>query len=172
MPAHLHLHWPSWFDRKACAAKKNSTGMMLGVDSNGNCVWWDGDEPEEQLRWECLSDGTCEQSASSRATFESEDACLAGCAHAWECISDIPNSRNSGARYCLPSNRSTMHSGHNTAPLEVTYDSGPDVPSVFASIGACEAACVPTYSTTQNDNLVSTCTHYFVSSRRWNRSVV
>lgn len=263
MPAHLHFHWPSWFHRKACAAKKNSPGMMLGVDSNGNCVWWDGDEPQEQLRWECLSDGTCEQSASSRATFESEDACLADCAHAWQCVSRFPHLNGadgfdgaigaSGARYCLPSTRSTMHSEYNpsskvipdgirvngsssgcgepsgvyndwwnlkgeqngrpkwgrkgnsndeirwennhwilsaawspngdteykiksdaslpphsgwvgtgdhgcTGSLTITYDSGAQFSSVFASIGACEAACVPTYSTTvPAGNLKLTC---------------
>ena len=138
MPPHLRLHWPSWFDREACATKRNSPGMMLGVDSDGNCVWWDGDEPGEQLRWECLSDGSCEQSASSRATFESEAACLAGCARAWECISDIPHS-NSGARYCLPSSSATTPRGPNSSP------------TVFTSIGACEAACHPTYSTSYND---------------------
>ena len=133
MPAHLHLQWSSWLDREACAAKKNSAGMMLGVDSDGKCVWWDGDEPQQRLRWECLSDGTCEQSASSRATFESEAACLAGCAHAWECISDIPHS-NSGARYCLPRTSRTMPSGASSSS------------AVFTSAGACEAACNPTYT--------------------------
>eukprot|EP01050_Picozoa_sp_SAG11_P011342 SAG11_NODE_1195_length_5546_cov_3.668809_2_plen_151_part_00 len=105
----------------------------MGVDSDGNCVWWDGDEPQQQLRWECLSDGTCEQSASSRATFESEDACLAGCAHSWECISEVPQS-NRGARYCLPIANHTISSGAGSAS------------TIFTSAGACEAACEPAYS--------------------------
>ena len=137
MPAHLHLRWPSWFDRNACAAHSTKTGMMLGVDLEGNCIWWDGDQPQEQhLRWECVSDGTCEQSASSRATFESEAACIAGCAHAWECISDTLHSANSGARYCLPR---TNLNGSLTSVATPTQ-------SVYTSIGACEAACGSAYS--------------------------
>ena len=122
MPAHLKLNWPSWPTRAACAAQeRNATVSVLGVDDNGDCVWFD--EPRA-TGWECLSDGTCEQSSSSRASFSSEAECLAGCAHSFECVSAPEGTSFPGTRYCQPKPRG----------------SGDDI---FTSIDQCEADCVP-----------------------------
>jgi hypothetical protein len=56
MPAHLKLNWPSYPQRSACAAQENNqTASVLGVDDNGDCVWFD---EQPQLGWEWCARST------------------------------------------------------------------------------------------------------------------
>ena len=49
----VELRWPSWPNRSVCAAHEG-TGNVVGIDTNGDCVWWDDDPDVTKLRWECL----------------------------------------------------------------------------------------------------------------------
>lgn len=160
---HLHLSWPSWQQRHACVAQDTSeTQMVLGVDGHGSCVYWESQptlvaENSHNIahtsasssppptagvlssaggngsKWECLNDGSCVSSSSSRAVFSSEQACLSsGCATGYACIKDIGDAAFAGAAYCLP--RVPAQPGQSRAGV----GSGS-----YASLDTCESACQP-----------------------------
>jgi Cys-rich protein (TIGR01571 family) len=160
MPAHLQLYWQNYNNRSACEREEaDPTAMILGTDGNGDCVYW-SPLPASPLQYECLNDGTCSKSSSSRAIFSTEAECLNSCAHAWECVSDIPHATSGGRRYCLPKLRSAMPPTEaellfpvdasqfrqltrvslwrNTAAGE--DDQGSDS---FSDVHSCEAQCQP-----------------------------
>ena len=63
--------------------------------------------------------------------FESEAACLASCATAWECVSIHPQKGPpQGAKYCLPK-----------APTIFGSDAQTQTPASFGSVEDCEAEC-------------------------------
>ena len=132
---HLHLKWQSWFDRAACAElENNASNHIMGVDGNGDCVFWADAHRSEPPRWECLNDGTCSSGYSDRATFKSEASCLTACGSSWECVRDIPDASN-GTAYCLP----RLPDPLTRAKCGLT----PGKPChSFASADACEAGCV------------------------------
>ena len=101
----------------------------MGVDGNGDCVYWRADEissphPRESAaspsppshaqtasgvvqakasvshHWELLNDGTCERTSSAeRATAQTEEACLSS-VQSWSCIENIPDAAFAGTQFC------------------------------------------------------------------------
>ena len=90
---HLHLKWPSWYKRHICKSQDASTTQfVLGVDGNDECVYWEvpvqvsdsaptgATTDRGDARWECLNNGGCVRSNSSRALFLTEQDCTnSGC---------------------------------------------------------------------------------------------
>ena len=160
MPPQLQLYWPSYFNRSACEEHEGDpTAMILGTDGNGDCVYWTAPAPPPPpaIRFECLNDGTCARSSTARAVFSSEAACLSGCAHAWECVSDIPHVYAEGRKYCLPKlhrapSSTTVEEEEasvlfplDTKPplLQSALSSSSSSSSSFSDLGSCEASCQP-----------------------------
>ena len=138
---HLHFFWPSYLNRTQCeAAESDPVKMVMGVDGDGNCVYWVLPAVSGGSKWELLNDGTCEQSGESpdRAVHESEASCLAS-VQGWSCVRDIPNASFSGAAYCLPQT-ATLRPGPADGS---SYGRGPPATMSFGSVDACEAGCVP-----------------------------
>eukprot|EP00656_Telonema_subtile_P033841 TRINITY_DN3785_c0_g1_i1.p1 TRINITY_DN3785_c0_g1~~TRINITY_DN3785_c0_g1_i1.p1 ORF type:complete len:210 (-),score=40.72 TRINITY_DN3785_c0_g1_i1:197-826(-) len=120
MPEHLKLSFVSWQTKAVCAEEEAAAGkMVLGVDGLGNCVFWEA--AAGVLRWEMLNDGSCEQSSSMRALYESSTECTsASKATGWKCVRVSASDTQSGeeAAYCVP-----------------------DITGNFTGVGACEAGC-------------------------------
>lgn len=126
---HLRFHWPSWLNRTACEEEEqDKRNMVMGVDGNGDCVYWRSDEissphPHESAaspptpshaqtasgvvqakaspshHWELLNDGTCERTSSpERATAQTEEACLSS-VQSWSCIENIPDAAFAGTQF-------------------------------------------------------------------------
>eukprot|EP01051_Picozoa_sp_SAG22_P014116 SAG22_NODE_1669_length_3849_cov_3.221333_1_plen_382_part_10 len=117
--------------------------FVLGVDGNNDCVYWEAPallpasaptgvasvaKASAGARWECLNDGTCVSSNSSRAVFPTKQACLSGgCGTSFTCI---PSSAAVTA-YCLP-----------LAPMQPGGASRPGIGN-FTSLDSCAKACYP-----------------------------
>lgn len=102
LPARLKFFYRSWDKKSACEnAESDASNMVMGVDGDGNCVYWKWVEPASN--WECAIDGTCFQSADPvRAIYSSESECRSKCGEGkWSCkrLSHVP--RGSG-HYCEP----------------------------------------------------------------------
>eukprot|EP01043_Picozoa_sp_COSAG02_P027027 COSAG02_NODE_1576_length_11868_cov_82.967117_1_plen_1282_part_00 len=145
---HLHLTWPSWQKKHVCHAQDASmTQFVLGVDGNNECVYWEAAaflpasaptgvasvaKASAGARWECLNDGACVPSNSSRAVFPTKQACLSGgCGTSFTCIKDIPSSAAVKAAYCLP-----------LVPMQPGGASRLGVGN-YTSLDSCSKACYP-----------------------------
>ena len=106
------------------ATSRNRTSLSVrATEGGGN---------GEGGKWECMNDGSCAPSSSSRAIFPTEPACLhSGCATTFECIKNIPSAFFEGAAYCLP-----------VVPAQPGGTARPGNGKSFPTIGGCEASCV------------------------------
>ena len=136
-PPYLHFSWPSWKRKTACEAQERDASMhVMGTDGNGACVYWTaqtGAANTTPQRWECLNDGACVQSSSSRAVFESELQCKRECGQSWQCIKPTVNVSHNVA-FCLP-----VVAGQPAAALN--QGAPPMAGARFPSADACEAQC-------------------------------
>lgn len=136
---HLLFKWQNFFHRASCAAAEyNASNHVMGIDGNGECVYWtspNGGSHERQA-WECLNDGTCSlaQLPSDRAIFATEADCLSECGSSWECVRDVPFAAYSGTAYCLPR-------VSNITPGVCGVDANTPCER-FSSIDSCEASCM------------------------------
>ena len=159
-PRALHFHWPSWQNRTVCEqAEKNASLHVMGVDGEGECVYWasrapgpgpDGgqdlvpdraaaDDPARR-RWECLNDGSCVPSTSSRAVFTSGPQCTAACGGGpWQCVrSTAPNVSRPEVAYCVPGGAPP----DEPLPQRAAAGGGATLPeSVHRSATSCQALC-------------------------------
>eukprot|EP01052_Picozoa_sp_SAG31_P034481 SAG31_NODE_4035_length_3645_cov_1.508460_2_plen_982_part_00 len=139
-PKHFHFYWPSWQNRKLCEiAEQNKTLHVMGTNGDGDCVYW-APSPTPAAKfgaprgWECLNDGTCVQSASSRAVYTSKSHCTTSCGASWHCLrSAAPNVSKSAVAYCLP--RDTIHHDQMLQTVSSISD------SVYNSLSSCQAEC-------------------------------
>jgi Cys-rich protein (TIGR01571 family) len=130
---YLHFNWPSWARRAACEAhERNASVHVMGTDELGECVYWTS-VPVPQ-RWECLNDGTCVPSLSTRAVFESQAQCTAECGQSWECVRNIGLHISHEVAYCVPSTPAAFP----LVPFVPVSVAG----QRYGSASACEAGCV------------------------------
>ena len=81
----LQFNFLNYYNQKICTqVETDAQNVVLGVNAAGACVYYTRSQPA--TRWECLNDGTCGLSYSSRGTFFSEQDCLANCASKWGCF--------------------------------------------------------------------------------------
>jgi hypothetical protein len=144
-PKYLHFNWPSWKQKAACEVQEKDVNLhVMGTDGNGDCVYWTAPDRAKasQQKWECLNDGQCVPSSSSRALFASESQCKTECGHSWECVKPTVSVSHPTA-YCLPvvagrGRANASIAARMTRDARVGLD---DNGGGFPSVDACEAAC-------------------------------
>jgi hypothetical protein len=133
-PKYLHFHWQTWRMKSACFAQEQNVSLhVMGYNGLGECVFWT--QPPDTVRagwgWECLNDGTCAQTLSARAVFQSEVECTGRCGSAWTCTQRNDRHVSHSSAYCLPAACNETQT--------VTTSPG----AHYASADACEAVCKP-----------------------------
>lgn len=144
-PLYLHFNWPSWKQKAACEEQEKSPSVhIMGTDGNGACVYWTAPDPAKATphRWECLNNGECVPSSSSRAVFTSQFQCKAECGQSWECVTPSVGVTHRTA-YCVPVVTHTRQGNTSIAPklrrtTRVNVDGNI---GAYPSADACEAAC-------------------------------
>ena len=106
VPLYLQLHFQTYDTRSICAdIEANPLNNVLGIDGEGDCVYWTSPTPTSP-KWECMNDGTCEQSTTTinaKAIYDSQLDCLSLCANNnWTCVKNIKNASDPSAKYCVP----------------------------------------------------------------------
>jgi len=102
----LHMRLPDYRNRAICAPfdTPGSPMHIMGTNEAGGCVYWVYESPPN--RWECLNDGTCEQSLGGRGTFSTQADCEKNCGQGkWACMQNaiIAGCAGADATMCIPS---------------------------------------------------------------------
>eukprot|EP01060_Flectonema_neradi_P026584 TRINITY_DN3569_c0_g1_i1.p1 TRINITY_DN3569_c0_g1~~TRINITY_DN3569_c0_g1_i1.p1 ORF type:complete len:388 (+),score=52.69 TRINITY_DN3569_c0_g1_i1:498-1661(+) len=105
VPSYMLFEYQTYDKRSICAdIESNPSNNVLGIDGDGDCVYWI--TPTQPTKWECMNDGTCEQSTTlnnKRALFDSKQECEATCGNSkWSCATNLVNSSDPDAKYCVP----------------------------------------------------------------------
>jgi hypothetical protein len=143
VPAYLRLHYPSWENRAACEhVESSSDNMVLGVDGDGKCVYWEWISQES--KYECSLDGVCFKSTSERAVYASQAECDSRCGKGkWSCIrtTQVPSG---ASHYCEPDANGTFA---NLEECELGVSIGPGV-----RVGQCSSPWASNHQATDASN--------------------